>query len=128
LKRALFELGSFNRAVDVRSEDTYFASALVDARMIAWLSDNLDRCVIEVADGWAVAWSNSLLGAMRSPTELLDVLQRFAERIPNSVRSLFPRGDRPEMGWVHSRPRKGVSALIDRISEEPSGSPTTPGD
>ena len=118
LKRASFELGTFNRAVDVRSADPYFASALVDPRMIAWLHDNLHRSVIEVADGWAVAWSTSLLGAMRSPHDLLDLLLRFNARIPRSVPSLFPPSG-SETAWVHHRPHAGVSALIDRLDGGP---------
>jgi hypothetical protein len=118
LKRAFFELGSFNRSVDVRSADPYFASALVDPRMIAWLSDNLHRSVIEVADGWAVAWSTSFLGTMRSPHDLLDLLLRFHARIPRSVQSLFPAG-KSETAWVHPRPHAGVTALIDRLDGGP---------
>jgi len=118
LKRALFELEVFNRAVDVRSADPYFASALVDPRMIAWLHDNLHRSVIEVADGWAVAWSTSLLGALRSPQDLLDFLLRFSARIPRAVPSLYPVTS-AETAWVHQQPHPGVSALIDRLNDGP---------
>jgi hypothetical protein len=120
MKRSFFELGSFNRTVDVRSADPYFASALIDPRMIAWLNENLRRSVIEVADGWAVAWSTSLLGAMRSPQDLLDLLVRFNVRIPRFVPSLFPPST-SDTTWVHPRPHPGVSALIDRLNDGPPG-------
>jgi hypothetical protein len=114
-RRLLFELGSFNRSIEVHSTDPFVASALVDARMMEWLRQHLHRTAIEVSGGWAVAWSTSLRGPTRTPSDLLDLLLWFDEKIPRVIPSLFPR-PASESRWVHRKHHAGVSALIDRFT------------
>jgi hypothetical protein len=113
MKPAVFELEQFNRSIEVHSTDPFFASALIDQRMMEWLLSSLRRTVIEVADGWAVAWSNSLRGSAKSPQDLIDLLIQFNDRIPRPIPSLFPKMN-VETVWNHAKKRTGVSGLIEQ--------------
>ena len=46
-----FELESFNRAFEVRSDDPRFAHALIDARMMSWLQELPPDTGFEIFDG-----------------------------------------------------------------------------
>lgn len=89
-----FELESFNRAFQVRSDDPRFAHALVDARMIAWLQDLPSDTGFEILDGtllcrtprrldrdltwrwkrWTPSWIARRRSSSRSSGPLADVL------------------------------------------------------
>jgi hypothetical protein len=116
MKQVLFEYERFNRSIEVRSDDRYFATALVDARMMEWLSAHLRRTTIELADGWGVAWSTSLIGSPRSPQQLIDLLRRFDEQIPRVIPSLFPRRNR-HTEWIHKRKHAGFSRWLERLTD-----------
>jgi hypothetical protein len=100
MKRAWFEHEQFNRSIAVFSVDPFFASAMVDPRMMEWLRANLRRTTIELADHWAVAWNMPHRGLGRGPQELIEILVAFDDRIPRAVPSLFPeRHD--QVRWQH---------------------------
>jgi hypothetical protein len=82
-----FELESFNRAFQVRSDDPRFARALVDARMIAWLQELPQETGFEILDGTLLC---------RTPRRLdgdvswaLETMATFLERVPPVIGSLF---------------------------------------
>jgi hypothetical protein len=109
MKRVLFEQETFNRSTLVFSQDAFFASAMIDARMMDWLAD-LDRTTIELADRWMVAWAISRRGRRVGPTALLDLLVAFDRHVPRSIPSLFP--ERPvQMLWP-DRSRNGRTQEI----------------
>ena len=117
MERVLFELERFNRSIEVHSVDRFFATAFIDSRVMEWLSQNLRRTVIELADGWAVAWSNALRGFPQSPQELIELLILFNARIPRSIPSLFPQRDLYTR-WVHPRKHKApFSAWLERLTD-----------
>jgi hypothetical protein len=110
MRRVRFEHEVFNRSTVVFSEDPFFASAMIDARMMEWLAD-LDRTTIELADRWVVAHAFSRRGRRAGPVALLELLVAFDGEIPRAVPSLFP--ERPnQMLWpVRSRRRPTGSAV-----------------
>jgi len=82
-----FELESFNRAFQVRSDDPRFAHALVDARMIGWLQELPPETGFEILDGTLLC---------RTPRQLdgdvswaLETMATFLERVPPVIESLF---------------------------------------
>jgi hypothetical protein len=90
MKRVRFESGTFNRKIAVYSEDPFFASAMIDARMMEWLGAELRGTVVELSDRWAVAWALPRAGRRLRPQDLIDTLAQFDEHIPRAVPSLFP--------------------------------------
>lgn len=102
MKRAVFEHEPFNRSVGVFSVNSFFASALVDARMMEWLLAHLEGAVIELADRWVVAWGFRGRFRDRRPLEMLDLLVRFGEQVPRVVPSFFPEDDFVTF-WLHRR-------------------------
>jgi hypothetical protein len=117
MKRVRFEHERFNRSIEVSSVDRYFATALVDPRMMEWLRGNLARTTIELADGWVVAWSTSLQGPPRSPSELIELLMEFNARMPRAVPSLFPRSAATTF-WRQRKKHASLSSWLDRLSHE----------
>jgi hypothetical protein len=90
MRRMRFELDAFNRTFSVYSTDRFFASAMIDARMIEWLLDSR-RPTIEFADRWVIAWHLGRLSRSSDPSSLLEVLQDLDRHIPRVVPSLFHR-------------------------------------
>ena len=82
-----FELESFNRAFQVRSEDPRFAHALVDARMIAWLQELSSDTGFEILDGTLLCRTPRRLD--RDVTWALETMATFLERVPPVIESLF---------------------------------------
>jgi len=85
-----FELETFNRRFEVRSDDRRLASAVVDQRMIGWLLESDPALGFELQNGWLLAWMPRL-----PPDELervLAMVEGFHERIPRAVRSLYADG------------------------------------
>jgi hypothetical protein len=82
-----FELESFNRAFEVRSDDPRFAHTLIDARMMEWLEALPPDTGFEITDG------TLLIRTPRRPdddvTVALETMATFLERIPPVVESLF---------------------------------------
>lgn len=84
-----FESEEFNRAWQVASEDRRFASAFVDAGMMAWLLDEGDIAAYEVIGPLLLCSTDRL-----KPPEyenLFEVLRRFRSHVPDVVSSLYPR-------------------------------------
>jgi hypothetical protein len=83
-----FELEAFNRRFDVRTADRRFATTLVDARMMDWLSGLPRRSGFEILGGSLLchverSGSLDVLGA-------LGTLSEFLDHVPPVVRSLYP--------------------------------------
>jgi hypothetical protein len=82
-----FELESFNRAFQVRSDHPRFAHALVDARMIAWLQ------ALPPGTGFEISNGTLLCRTPRRPdrdvTWALETMTTFLERVPPVIESLF---------------------------------------
>ena len=93
MRRMRFELEAFNRAFSVYSTDRFFASAVVDARMIEWLLSAPRRPTVEFADRWVIAWQLGRWSWSSDPCELIDVLHDLDRRIPRAIPSLFRRED-----------------------------------
>jgi hypothetical protein len=85
-----FELETFNRRFEVRSDDRRWASAVVDQRMIGWLLESDPALGFQLQHGWLLAWMPLL-----PPQELdrvLTMAEAFHERIPGAVWSLYGNG------------------------------------
>jgi hypothetical protein len=83
-----FESEEFNRAFSVRGEDRRFASAFIDARMMAWLLSLEPRWGFEIEGPWLLGYRDRV-----RPWELESVLETVAtllDKIPPAVSSLFP--------------------------------------
>jgi hypothetical protein len=93
MRSVRFESEQFNRSVGVFSSDPFFASAMIDARMMEWLMEASPRAVIELSDRWAVAWALPKTGRHLSPVDLIAILKEFDRHIPRAVPSLFPRSE-----------------------------------
>jgi hypothetical protein len=82
-----FELESFNRAFEVRSDDPRFAHALIDATMMRWLEALPPDTGFEIADGTLLCRT-----PRRSDGDVswaLETMATFLDRIPPVVDSLF---------------------------------------
>jgi hypothetical protein len=82
-----FELESFNRAFQVRSDDPRFAHALVDARMIEWLQALPPDTGFEISDGTLLC--RTPRRPDRDVTWALETMADFLERVPPVIDSLF---------------------------------------
>jgi hypothetical protein len=82
-----FELESFNRAFQVRSDDPRFAHALVDARMIAWLLELPPETGFEISDGTLLCRTPRRLDGDVSWAP--ETMATFLERVPPVIGSLF---------------------------------------
>jgi hypothetical protein len=82
------ESEAFNRSFAVRSSDPRFASALLDARMMAWLLERSAEWGFEVAGGEVLCYRSRV-----QPWELRQVLETasgFLDQVPEVVSGLFP--------------------------------------
>ncbi len=82
-----FELETFNRAFQVRSDDPRFAHALVDARMITWLQELPPETGFEILDGVLMCRTPRRLD--RDVSWALETMATFLARVPPVVESLF---------------------------------------
>ena len=82
-----FELESFNRAFQIRSDDPRFAHALVDARMIAWLQALPPDTGFEISNGTLLC--RTPRRPDRDVTWALETMATFLERVPPVIESLF---------------------------------------
>lgn len=81
------ESEAFNRRYAVRADDRRFASALLDARMIEWIMSLPTHTGFEISDGRLLCFV-----ARREFGDLQHALstgERFLERVPGAVRSMF---------------------------------------
>ena len=83
-----FEDEAFNRAFNVRGDDRKFASDLVDARMMGWLTAHAGEYAFEVVGNRVL-----VAGPKVPPTELVQLIgtaKAFVEQVPRVVYSLYP--------------------------------------
>ncbi len=96
-----FELESFNRAFEVRSDDPRFAHALVDGRMMSWLEGLPPDTGFEISDG------TLLCRTPRRPdhdvTGALETMETFLDRVPPVMGSLFGEPDPAKIGKEDGR-------------------------
>jgi hypothetical protein len=82
-----FELETFNRSFEVRSDDRRLASAVVDQRMIGWLLESDPALGFQLQHGWLLAWMPRL--PPKDLERVLSTAEGFHERIPRAVWSLY---------------------------------------
>lgn len=83
----------FDRRFEVRSPDRRFASAFLDARMMAWLLEQTPGVGVEVADGWLMVFRPRATTSLDDLDHALELFDGFLARIPRVV---FP--GRPDLG------------------------------
>jgi hypothetical protein len=87
LPRITLEVGAFNRAFDVRTDDPRFANALLDQRMLEWLLGLPDGSGFEIVDGTVLVHVPRRVD--RDVEGALSTLAALRDRIPAVVGSLF---------------------------------------
>ncbi len=75
----------FNRAFHVRSSDPRFASAFVDARMMAWLLERRDGVGFEVLRGRVMVFRRRRTASLDDVAATLALFDAFRDRIPRVV-------------------------------------------
>jgi hypothetical protein len=89
--RIVFESNRFNQEVLVVCADRYFATALIDERLMAWFLDHAPPDVIFTTSGRHILATKS--GATEDPGLVLQVvwgLGGFVQNVPRVVESLYP--------------------------------------
>jgi hypothetical protein len=81
------ESDDFNRAFHIRSADQRFASAFVDARMMAWLMDEVPGIGFEVLGGRVMVFRRRATASLDDVADVLELWDAFLERIPRVVSS-----------------------------------------
>jgi hypothetical protein len=81
------ESEEFNRRFDVRSSDRRFASALLDARMMRWLLDEVPGVGFEVVGRRLMVFRPRTTASLDDVARALSLADGFAERIPGTVRA-----------------------------------------
>ena len=83
----------FDRRFEIRSADRRFASAFVDALLMAWLLEQAPGVGFEILDGWMMVFRPRATTSVDDVGRALDLHEAFLERIPRVV---FP--GRPDIG------------------------------
>jgi hypothetical protein len=94
MERMRFELEAFNRAFSVYSIDRFFASAVIDARMMEWLLSEGRGLTFELSDRWAIAWGSPALEPLGGPVDADRSAPRPRPAHPACDRVLVPEGGR----------------------------------
>lgn len=76
----------FNGTFHVRSSDPRFASAFVDARMMAWLLERREGVGFEVLDGRLMVFRRRPIASLDDVAATLSLFDAFRDRIPRVVR------------------------------------------
>ena len=87
-----FESEEFNKRFYVKCDDSRFASAFVDPRMMAWLLDSTGKAHFEVAGTWLLCAAPRV-----TATEIAGVVtyaRAFEAQIPTVVADLYPNEPR----------------------------------
>ena len=79
------ELEEFNRAFEIRAVDARFASAFVDARMMAWLLEEGPGVGFEIVGGRVMVFRRRTTVSLDDVADSLALYDAFIERIPNVV-------------------------------------------
>jgi hypothetical protein len=116
MKRVKFEWEQFNRSVEVHSVDRWFATAMLDPRMMEWLEQNLPNMVIKSLTIGSSPGPMCCVAHPSQPLKLIESLAAFNDHIPRSIPSLFPRGP-GSLRWIHRPKVAAGSGGLDRLSE-----------
>ena len=81
------ESTEFDRRFEIRSADKRFASGFVDARLMAWLLEQIPGMGFEILGGWLMVFRPRVTTSMDDLGRALDLHAAFLERIP---RVAFP--------------------------------------
>ena len=79
------ELEEFNRAFQIRATDARFASAFVDARMMAWLLEQGPGVGFEIAAGRVMVFRRRATVSLDDVADSLALYDAFIERVPTVV-------------------------------------------
>jgi hypothetical protein len=79
------ELEEFNRAFQIRAADARFASAFVDARMMAWLLEQGPGVGFEIAAGRVMVFRRRATVSLDDVADSLALYDAFIERVPTVV-------------------------------------------
>ena len=79
------ELEEFNRAFQIRSADARFASAFVDARVMAWLLEQGPGVGFEIAAGRVMVFRRRATVSLDDVADSLALYDAFIERVPTVV-------------------------------------------
>lgn len=75
----------FDRRFEVRASDRRFASAFLDARMMAWLLEQLPGIGFEILDGWLMVFRPRQTTSLDDLARTLELFDAFMARIPRVV-------------------------------------------
>jgi hypothetical protein len=81
------ESEEFNRRFEVRASDRRFASALLDARMMTWLLEQVPGAGFEVRSARLLVFRPRPTASLDDVARALEMSDAFADRIPRVVRS-----------------------------------------
>ena len=79
------ELEEFNRSFQIRADDARFASAFVDARMMAWLLERGPGVGFEVAGSRVLVFRRRATASLDDVADSLALYDGFVEHIPRVV-------------------------------------------
>lgn len=82
-----FESERFNRAFQVRAADRRFASALLDAPMMAWLLERTGGTGFEVLGDRLMVFRRRATVSLDDVAEVLALYDAFLDRVPKAVRA-----------------------------------------
>jgi hypothetical protein len=85
------EWGEFDRRFQVLAHDRAAATALVDARLMAWLLDGPIDLTYEVADAWLVC--SAPMGPASQRDGLIEAVLGLRDHLPRVTVSMFPAHD-----------------------------------
>ncbi|MEX0985632.1 MAG: hypothetical protein WD096_11385 [Actinomycetota bacterium] len=88
LRDVAFESETFNRAYRVRCADPRFASAFIDARMMAWLLDEATGYGFQIADHRLLAFTERVQPWQTE--SVLGMTGGFLVQAPRAIASLYP--------------------------------------
>jgi len=89
---------------EVHADDRRFASAFVDARMMAWLLEQVPGMGFEVLGGRLMVFRPRVTTSVDDVSRALELFEGLTERVPRVVPSLFP-GVPPRPDRRTERPR-----------------------
>jgi hypothetical protein len=86
----LFESEAFDRLWEVRTDDHFLASTIVDQRMMAWLLEREPNMSFELSGSWAMTVTHGV--EPETPADLVTALDGFLEHLPRIAITRLDRG------------------------------------